>query len=408
VLNFFNGDGQGGGFPTDRGADSFVEFERQAAKIVAALSELDADIIGLIELENDGYGEDSAIRSLQEALNEAEGSALYDVIDPGLDRLGDDAIAVGLIYRSDRLEAQGGAAVLSALNSAKDPQGQTLFDDSKNRPALAQSFRLKANNEVLTLAVNHLKSKGSDCVAQGDPDLNDGQGNCNQTRTRAAQALSQWLAGDPTASGDDDFLIIGDLNSYAMEDPISTLEAAAYRNLLAGDQSSFNYFGQAGTLDYALANASLAEQVVGAQVWPINADEPRALDYNTEYKSAQQQQAYYAADAYRSSDHDPLIIDLALGQSTKPAPDRNQPPQLKMKTWVLGPYLVGFGQAVDEDGQVKERNWHFGDGSVGSGIVVFHRYQAPGQYRVAFQAKDNEQAAAQVEHNVSLKPFWFR
>ena len=38
VLNFFNGAGDGvTGFPTSRGADSVEEFERQKAKIVAAI-----------------------------------------------------------------------------------------------------------------------------------------------------------------------------------------------------------------------------------------------------------------------------------------------------------------------------------------------------------------------------------
>ena len=37
-------------------------------------------------------------------------------------------------------------------------------------------------------------------------------------RTAAAQALVDWLATDPTGSGDPDFLIMGDLNSYAQED----------------------------------------------------------------------------------------------------------------------------------------------------------------------------------------------
>jgi predicted extracellular nuclease len=31
-----------------------------------------------------------------------------------------------------------------------------------------------------------------------------------------------------------------------------------------------------------------------------------------DYKTPAQQAAYYAPDAYRSSDHDPVVIDLAL------------------------------------------------------------------------------------------------
>ena len=109
------------------------------------------------------------------------------------------------------------------LTPADDPR----FIDTKNRPTLAQTFQENATGARFTVAVNHLKSKGSDCLDVGDPDLGDGQGNCNQTRSAAAQALVDWLATDPTGSGDPDFLIMGDLNSYAMEDPIDEIKAGS-------------------------------------------------------------------------------------------------------------------------------------------------------------------------------------
>ncbi len=80
--------------------------------------------------------------------------------------------------------------------------------------------------------MNHLKSKGSSCDDVGDPGLGDGQANCNLTRTKAATALVNYLATDPTGSGDPDFLIIGDLNAYAMEDPIAAITGAGYTDLI--------------------------------------------------------------------------------------------------------------------------------------------------------------------------------
>ena len=53
VLNFFNGDGAGGGFPTARGANTPFEFQRQRAKEISALTAMNADIVGLMEMEND-------------------------------------------------------------------------------------------------------------------------------------------------------------------------------------------------------------------------------------------------------------------------------------------------------------------------------------------------------------------
>ena len=73
MLNYFNGDGTGGGFPTSRGADDPGEFQRQEAKIVSAIIGTSADIVGLIEIENDPEGETSALDDLTEALNAAAG-----------------------------------------------------------------------------------------------------------------------------------------------------------------------------------------------------------------------------------------------------------------------------------------------------------------------------------------------
>jgi predicted extracellular nuclease len=309
VLNFFNGDGLGGGFPTSRGADNATEFARQKAKTTSAITGLGADVIGLTEIENDGYGPYSAIAELVQALNAAAGSNVYAYVNPGISKIGTDEIAVGFIYRSDRVALQGGAAI---LDSTVDPQ----FVDNKNRPVLAQTFRELSSNARVTVAINHLKSKGSDCNDLADPDTGDGQGNCAVTRTLAAEALVNWLQNDPTGGGDADYLIIGDLNSYAKEDPIITITSSGYTDLIAqfvgASAYSYVFDGQAGYLDHALASQGLVPQVKGAADWHINADEPIALDYNTEFKSAGQVASFYNSDAYRSSDHDPLIVSLKL------------------------------------------------------------------------------------------------
>ncbi|HLT14624.1 MAG TPA: ExeM/NucH family extracellular endonuclease [Marinobacter sp.] len=308
VLNFFNGDGLGGGFPTSRGADTAEELDRQSQKLASALSALNADVIGLMEIENDGYGEYSAIAELAGALGSE-----WQWVDPGLAQLGSDEITVGFLYRSDRVATVGNAATLSAAP----------FDDL-NRQPLAQTFRLKDADDGVTIAVNHFKSKGCGSAEGTNADQNDGQGCWNPSRTLAAQALSAWLANDATGTGETDVLIIGDLNSYAKEDPITTLTAAGYTDLVAthqGEQAySYVFYGQAGYLDHGLANASLATKVKAATIWPINADEPRALDYNTEYKTPEQQASFYAPDAYRASDHDPVLVALEL--TTRTAADR--------------------------------------------------------------------------------------
>lgn len=42
----------------------------QQAKIVNAILRLDADIVGLMEIENNGFGDGAAIRQLVDQLNE--------------------------------------------------------------------------------------------------------------------------------------------------------------------------------------------------------------------------------------------------------------------------------------------------------------------------------------------------
>ena len=306
VLNYFNGDGAGGGFPTSRGADDLAEFMRQEAKIVSAIVGTGADIVGLVEIENDPEGETSALDDLTEALNKVAGTGAYAYVETGAD--GSDEIKVAFVYKPDVVVAIGAAAVLED-DSFTNPRN---LDTPKNRPALAQTFAEKATGGVLTVVVNHFKSKGSGCGAGDD---SPEQGSCNLTRTLAAGRLADWLAGDPTGSGDPDLLVIGDLNAYDQEDPVQALETAGFTDLILAFQGEFAYShvfdGQFGYLDYALVNTALLPQVTGATEWHINADEPDLLDYDTTFKK-EAQDALFAADPYRSSDHDPVVVGHAL------------------------------------------------------------------------------------------------
>jgi predicted extracellular nuclease len=188
VLNYFNGPS----FPTTRGAKTALDFAKQRRKIISALTIMDAAVVGLMEIENDGYGPDSAIQDLVNGLNEATIAGKYNFVHPGREIVGTDEIAVKIIYQPDRVSPAGPPAI---LNETFDANFVTTF----NRPSLAQSFRDALSGAVFTVVVNHLKSKGSACA--GDPDLGDGAGNCNLVRKRAAGALGRWAWSDPTGSG---------------------------------------------------------------------------------------------------------------------------------------------------------------------------------------------------------------
>lgn len=299
VLNYFNGDGQGGGFPTPRGASTPSEFARQRAKIISAFVDVLPDVVGLIEIENDA-GPLSAQADLVAGLNTAAAAGAYALVGTGM--LSVDEIKVGLVYRP----------------ATVTPAGTWLTDSDPvwSRPPLAQTFQDNLTGERFTVVVNHFKSKGCTDATGADLDQGDGQGCYNALRVQQAQRLAAWIAGTVVpAAGDPDVLLIGDYNAYAMENPIAALVTAGYASLAAADDYSYVFSGQSGTLDYALASASLAPKVASAEVWHINADEPRVLDYNEENKSAGQLVSLYSPDAYRSSDHDPLVVRLRQGEA---------------------------------------------------------------------------------------------
>lgn len=383
VLNYFNGDGIGGGFPTDRGAHTASEFDRQKTKIVSAMQAIDADVYGLMEIENDGFGSNSAIADLVNGLNSAIGEPRYQYIALAGSGIGSDAISVGMVYRGDKITPQGAAQVLTSANSPLDDNGQVLFDDTKNRPMLAQGFVHQGSGEQLVVAVNHLKSKGSSCDASGDPDLNDGQGNCNVTRTRAASAVAQWLN---VTFPEQQVLVIGDMNAYAKEDPISALAQGGYTDLFQhlghSDAYSYVFSGESGQLDHALASASLLDNVVAAQEWHINTDEPRILDYNEEFKSPAQIANLYQGDAYRSSDHDPVIVSLNFAAA-------NVAPVASFGYQANGGEVSFTSTSTDSDGDIVSYQWDLGDGSLAQGQALVHGYQQSGSYLVTLTVTDN-------------------
>ena len=231
-----------------RGADSEAERVAQLAKIVASLKDINADVVGLTEIENDtGLATEQIVTSL----NAATAPGTYSFIDT--DTIGTDAIKVAFLYKPAKVEPVGTTRILTSAIDAR-------FIDVRNRPPIVQSFKEVATDEVFTAAINHLKSKGSDCVGDAglpdDPDQKDGAGNCNLTRTAAAQAEIDFLAADPTGSKDPDVIVLGDLNAYRMEDPITTFEGAGYTNVVdrfvGAGAYSFLFDGMIGYLDHAL------------------------------------------------------------------------------------------------------------------------------------------------------------
>ena len=292
LLNFFNGDGRRGGFPTERGAKSYDEFLAQANRIRSAISIMQPHLLAVQELENDGFGPQSAARSLVDLLNES-GHGNWSAVETSAARIGSDIITVGLFYRSDLLATDGPVHTLDS----------SPFRHLSRQP-LAQVFRDRSTGQRFLVTVNHLKSKGR-CPKKGEnADQDDGQGCWNPARVAAAKAVSDWVNSLAEKTGTARILILGDMNAWRHTTPINVFKDKGFTELveqLSGlPQHSYVYRGEAGTLDYAFASAALLPSVSHAAIWHINSEWPQKMELPDPW--------------LWSSDHDPVVVDLDFSQ----------------------------------------------------------------------------------------------
>ncbi|WP_299009097.1 extracellular exonuclease ExeM [uncultured Shewanella sp.] len=381
VLNFFTNAIDGDANPSEgnsnRGATGVAEMLLQRTKIVNAILAMNADIVGLMEIENNGFGDNSAIQNLLTALNaELDKDQAYQFIEiTDADKkdgqyLGSDAITVGMLYRPNTVTPAGDAFVIETpeQHAAAGVVSRGEGDNAENNPeyekyqrhSLGQTFTV--NDESLTVVVNHFKSKGSACLedwlaGEETEDPVDLQGRCNEFRVSAATVI-----GDALSEVEGDILIIGDLNAYGMEDPVRVLtdydaetsENAIYtasHTTLGGEPFdvegreikqgygfinlntqahgaatySYTYNGELGNLDHALGNASVAERMVAIEDWHINSVESNLFEYSSKY-TGKLEKSY---NAFSASDHDPVIIALDYTEEApeiEPEPDTGTKP----------------------------------------------------------------------------------
>ncbi|MCL1124074.1 extracellular exonuclease ExeM [Shewanella surugensis] len=370
VLNYFTDAIAGDANPTgsNRGAETEAEMILQRTKIVNAIVAMNADIVGLMEIENNGYGENSAIQNLLTALNgEFDEEAAYQFIEINdVDKyegkyIGSDAIAVGLLYRPSTVTLSGDAFVIETpeqhaaeglvTRGEGDSAEPNPAYDKYQRHSLGQTFTI--NDERLTVVVNHLKSKGSACLedwlaGEENDDPADLQGRCNAFRVSAATVI-----GDALATVEGDILVIGDMNAYGLEDPIRVLTDfdattstadiyTASNTTLSGEvfdtegrkieqgygfinlntqahgaaTYSYSYSGELGNLDHALGNASVAERMVAIEDWHINSVESTMFEYSSEYTG----DLTKSENAFSASDHDPVIVALSYPEPEEETP----------------------------------------------------------------------------------------
>lgn len=308
-----------------RGAWDAASFERQQAKIVAAIGAMDADIVALEEVEDSsefGAPRDEALAALVAALNAAAGSERWAFV-PSPEEIpasGDDVIRTAFVYRPETVELRGASTILDhpAFANARAP--------------LAQTFADRASGTPFVVIVNHFKSKGGS--GEGDNENRDATagpagavGGWNGDRTRQAAALLEFSSAVQQRAGTERAFLVGDFNAYAKETPVTTITDAGYTDLgeLVDGGYTYLYGGRVGSLDHVFASPAAAEAVTGVDVWGVNAYEPVALEYSRYNSNVVE---LYEPSPYRSSDHNPEIVGLRFaepGTRTPPPPAPSEP-----------------------------------------------------------------------------------
>jgi len=288
-LNYYLPTNFGQGY----GASNATLAAKQQLKIVAGLLAIDADIYGLIELEEG----QNALTDLVTAMNAATIAGRYGFVNDGGGMDG-TYIKVGYLYRTDKV-----APYLNLQNT----NSPSPYDRKR-----LQAFTLKSNSERFIFSLNHFKAKSGCPTSGADTDHGDGQGCWNATRVLEATSITNLIANNTIYYGDNDVLIMGDLNAYGKEDPVEKLIQNGFidmhRAFHADSAYSYVYNGEAGYLDNVLASPTMKLQITGVSVFHVNADEPTMFEYSG---------SAYQSDMYRYSDHDPVVVGLSLGVFNK-------------------------------------------------------------------------------------------
>lgn len=270
------------------GPDNQSEHEAQKKKVLSGLAKINADIYGLVEIQQG----QTAIAEIASELTKRTGRH-FSYIDDGTSANGTYTKS-GYVYCSDVVRLHGQMKNNNSVVS--------------NRKKM-QCFELISNGERFIFSLNHFKAKSGASNATGlNADQGDGQGVFNKSRTDEANSVLSNYQTNRSYYEEEDLLVMGDLNAYAKEDPIMALINGGmtdlHRYFHADSSYSYTFRGTAGYLDHALCNSTLLEQVTGMAAYHINSDENDNYTYNGKWADE---------TMFRYSDHDPVLVGLRLG-----------------------------------------------------------------------------------------------
>jgi len=262
---------------TGYGPDNQQQHNVQRQKTRKALAKINADIYGFCEIEQGT----AALLEICNDLNAAHPNRNFSFVNNSTSSAAGSYTMTAFIYDVNKVHPAG-----------------SIYESQigvKNRKYM-QYFIENSTNEGFIFSINHFKAK----VGGGDTEA---------TRIAEANSVNELYNKYRYYCHEDDILIMGDLNAYANEEPITILLQDGSRTDLhqyCHPEGSYSYlYGSAiGYLDHAIVNSTLLPQVTGMQAFHVNSDETDAI-------------AYQSGDTtmFRYSDHDPIVVGLNLSKN---------------------------------------------------------------------------------------------
>ena len=284
------------------GPDNLAEHQKQRTKIKKALSKINADLFGFVEIQQ---GQDALIEICNDLNTLLPGRHFLYIDDKS--KPSGTYTKSGFIYDSNKLRRIG--------------ELQEIDTRVPNRKKMICFEEIKTKERFI-FSVNHFKAKSGSGATGKDADQGDGQGQFNASRCEEAQAVVDQYKRYRPQLKEKDILLMGDLNALGMEDPIRLMVndngmIDLHRAFHADSSYSYRQLDAtlAGYLDHAICNGTLFPQVTGVAAFHINSDE---LDKYTYDKSNDN-------TMFRCSDHDPVIVGLKLDSTLvyDPSPAMN-------------------------------------------------------------------------------------
>ena len=288
----------------------------KAQKIAKGITEnmKNPDIIGVTEVQdNDGpkEGGPKANESYERLIHKIEASGgpkyKYANIDPDMNEDGGQPnanIRVGYLYNPKRVQfdksIKSGDADTAVsyedgnltLNPGRIDPNNSAFDDSR-KPLAAQ---FKFHGEQVIMLANHWNSKNGDTPMFGSeqpPVLKS-----ENQRVEIAKVVGHFIEQVHKDNPDANIISVGDYNDFPWSKPLKTLESYNMTNMINSvplkSRYSYNYHGNAQTLDHVLVSNHLA-QFTKLDAVHVNSD--------------------FTDMSGRASDHDPLVATIDLKQA---------------------------------------------------------------------------------------------